>query len=415
MVTFSIGGWSWPRRGEGSSHSDNFAREPFFLGRGSRAGKTVDRQTALQMSAIYCAARVISQGLAQVPLKLMRETDEAGQTKREPARDQLLYRLLADQPNDFQTSFSFRETIMMHALIGGDGYAFINRSRDGSVRELLPISPDSIRPVFDEDKSELSYEFSTKAGTQRFKTTQILHIHGPSWSGYSGLPALEMAREAIGLNIALRDSQSDLFSKGARPSGILSSESTLGKEGAEAVKAEWQRRFGANGEGGIAVLSNGFKFTPMQMTAVDSQTIETMRFIIEEVARYMVIFPQMLMKSDQPTYASVEQFFIAHVVHTLDPWMERFQQEIKKSAVGYAGGNANLYPQFIRQGLMRGAAADRSEFYAKALGSGGSPAWITPNEVRKLENMNPIDGGDDLPVPVNTQAQPPEEANDDGN
>ena len=109
MAIISIGGWSWPRRGEGSSHSDNFICEPFFIGRGSRAGKTIDRATALQTSAILCGARVISQGIAQVPLKLYRETDQNGRRMREPARDHPLYRILADQPNDFQTSFSFRE------------------------------------------------------------------------------------------------------------------------------------------------------------------------------------------------------------------------------------------------------------------------------------------------------------------
>ena len=414
MVTFSIGGWSWPRRGEGSYHGDNFIREPIYLGLGSsRAGKKVDRGTALQTSAILCGARVISQGLAQVPLKVFRETDGTSRKTREPARDASIYRLLAEQPNDFQTSFSFRETLILHAVIGGDGYAFINRRRDGSVRELLPIAPDSIVPVWDDDKKELKYEFGSGSTRAVFGLDQILHVHGPSWSGYSGLPALELAREAIGLNVALRDSQADLFGKGARPSGILISEEALGAEASEKVKAEWQKRFGQNGEGGIALLPKGFSFTPMQMSAVDSQTIETMRFIIEEVARFMVIFPQMLMQADKPTYASVEQFFIAHVVHTLDPWMDRVEQELKKSVIGYAGENEALYPRFSREGLLRGASADRAEFYTKALGAGGSPAWMTQNEVRALENLNPVDEGDALPIPLNTQMQPPEAQNDD--
>ena len=132
MVTFSIGGWSWPRWGKGSSHGDNFIREPIFLGVGSsRAGKKVDRGTALQTSAILCGARVISQGLAQVPLKVYREEDGEERQTRKPARDAPIYRLLAEQPNDFQTSFSFRETLILHAVIGGDGYAFINRRRTG--------------------------------------------------------------------------------------------------------------------------------------------------------------------------------------------------------------------------------------------------------------------------------------------
>lgn len=412
MVTFSFGGWgwSWPRRGEGASHSDNFIREPIFIGGGSRAGKTVDRQTALQTSAILCGARVISQGISQVPLKLYREIDEGGRSKREPARDHPLYRILADQPNDFQTSFSFRETLVMHAVIGGNGYAYISRKGNGEVRELLPICPDHIRPMWDDQRKELVYEFDGR----KLKPNDVLHLHGPSWTGYSGMSAVELARESIGLSVAMRDSKADLFGKGGRPSGVLSSDLKASPELIERIKKGWAERYGPNGEGGIAVLDGGWKFAPMEMTSVDSQTLETMKFLIEEVARFLMIFPQMLMQADKPTYASVEQFFIAHVVHTLDPWMDRIEQEIKKSLIGYEGDNANIYPRFSREGLLRGAARDRAEFYKAALGAGGSPAWMTPNEVRQLENMNPNPEGDALPKPPNSPEQPPEGGDDDG-
>ena len=415
MAIISIGGWSWPRRGEGSSHSDNFIREPFFIGRGSRAGKTIDRATALQTSAILCGARVISQGIAQVPLKLYRETDQNGRRMREPARDHPLYRILADQPNDFQTSFSFRETFTMHAVVGGDGYAYISRKSNGDVRELLPISPDHIQPVWDDQRKELVYEFDGK----RLKPRDVLHVHGPSWSGYSGLSAVSLARETIGLSSAIGDARSDLFRNGGRPSGILQQEEKLSPEAATRVREAWHEKFGPNGQGGIAVLDKGWTFTPMDMTSVDSQTLETMKFLIEEVARFLMIFPQMLMQGDRPTYASVEQFFIAHVVHTLDPWMDRIEQEIKKSLIGYEGDNADIYPRFSREGLLRGAARDRAEFYKAALGAGGSPAWMTQNEVRKLENMNPHDEGDELPKPTSNPepiapAEPPQGGDDNG-
>ena len=411
MVTFSFGGWSWPRRGPGSSHSDNFIREPYIIGFGSRAGKTVDRATALQTSAILCGARVISQGISQVPLKLYRETDQGGKRSREPARDHPLYRILAEQPNDFQTSFSFRETLVMQAVIGGNGFAYVNRKTDGSVRELLPIDPDHIAAVWDGNRRELAYEFDGN----RLKPSQVLHIHGPSWSGYSGLSALDLAREAIGLNIAMRDSKSDLYGKGGRPSGVLSSgETKISPEVRDRVASQWHEKFGPNGSGGIAVLDGGWSFNPMEMTSVDSQTLETMKFLIEEVARFLMIFPQMLMQADKPTYASVEQFFIAHVVHTLDPWMDRIEQEIKKTLIGYDGENADIYPRFSREGLLRGAARDRAEFYKAALGAGGSPAWMTPNEVRKLENMNPHDEGDELPKPISSMNQPSEGGDNDG-
>ena len=412
MAIFNIGGWSWPRRGTGASAGDNFTREPVFLGVGSRSGKTVTRETALQVSAILCGARVISQGIAQVPLKLYREIDRDGRSTREPARDHPLYRLVGEQPNDFQTSFSWRETLTLHAVLGGDGYSYINRRPDGSVREILPMSPDDVSSNWDAARSEQSYVFGAGSSRRELKQSEVLHIHGPSWNGFSGLPALALAQEAIGLSIALRDSQSDLFGKGGRPSGILSKDASLGKEAAGAISASWQEKYGPGGKGGVAVLDGGWKFSPMQMTAVDSQTTETMRFLIEEVARFLLVFPQMLMSADKPTYASVEQFFIAHVVYTLDPWMDRIEQEIKRSLIGYEGDNANVYPRFVREGLLRGASSDRANFYKAALGSGGSPPWMTQNEVRGLENLNPLEGGDVLLAP--TTVQPPA-TNPEGN
>ena len=369
------------------------------MGGGSRAGKSVTRETLLQTSAILCGARVISQGIAQVPLKLYRETEGGGRVKREPARDHPLYRLLADQPNDFQTSFSFRETLVMHAVIGGDGYAFVNRAADGRVRELIPMAPDQVSCGWDKTRKEVKYAI----GNDTMPSDRVLHVHGPSWTGFSGLSALELAREAVGLSTAMRDSQSDLFAKGGRPSGVLATESELGPETVDRVRSQWAERYGPNGDGGIAVLDGKWKFDPLRMTSADAQMLETMNFLIEEVARFLMVFPQMLMRADKPTYASVEQFFIAHVVHTLDPWMDRIEQEIKRTLIGYDEENANVYPRFSREGLLRGAARDRAEFYKAALGAGGSPPWMTQNEVRVLEQLNPVEGGDELVMPQNMQ------------
>jgi HK97 family phage portal protein len=407
MAIFNIGGWSWPRRGIGASSGSNFTREPFWIGGGSRSGKAVTRETALQVSAILCGARVISQGIAQVPLKLYRETHEGGWSRREPARDHPLYRLIGEQPNDFQTSFSWRETMALHAVIGGDSYSFINRAADGKVREILPMAPDDVASRWDAEKSEMSYVFGAGPSRRELKASEVLHLHGPSWSGFNGMPALALASEAIGLSIAMRDSQSDLFVKGGRPSGILTKDSMLSPEASTTISAAWQERFGPNGKGGVALLDGGWKFTPMQMNAVDSQAVETMKFLIEEVARFLMVFPQMLMQADKPTYASVEQFFIAHVVYTLDPWMDRIEQELKRTLIGYEGENEFVYPRFVREGLLRGASRDRAEFYKAALGAGGSPPWMTQNEVRGLENLNPLDGGDVLLAPTTVQGAAP--------
>jgi HK97 family phage portal protein len=143
------------------------------------------------------------------------------------------------------------------------------------------------------------------------------------------------------------------------------------------------------------------------MTGVDAQHIETRRFQIEEICRAFRVFPQMVGHTDKTaTFASAEAFFIAHAVHTIAPWCTRWEQTICRDLLLDGEEAAGLYAKFSLQALLRGAAKDRGEFYAKALGAGGSPAFMTQNEVREREELNPLEGGDDLPKPTNVAPAP---------
>ena len=151
--------------------------------------------------------------------------------------------------------------------------------------------------------------------------------------------------------------------------------------------------------GGPLILDRGASYLQQTMTGVDAQTLESRRLQIEEVCRPFRVMPIMVGHADKTaTYASAEQMFLAHVVHTLAPWCERIEQSIDNDLLR---GEQGLYAKFNLNGLMRGAFADRMNGYSKALGAGGSPAWMTPNEVRGLEELNPVDGGDELPKPTN--------------
>jgi len=139
--------------------------------------------------------------------------------------------------------------------------------------------------------------------------------------------------------------------------------------------------------------------------------LETRRFQIEEICRAFRVMPIMAGFSDKAsTYASAEQMFLAHVVYTLSPWYERLEQSIAAQLLSDEDLSAGYYPKFIANGLLRGAAADRAEFHPKGSRSGGSPAWLTPNEIRGLEETNPIEGGDKLPVASNPAPTPPANA-----
>ena len=243
---------------------------------------------------------------------------------------------------------------------------------------------------------------------QEFPAEAIWHVRGPSWDGLLGLDVLSLAREALGLAIATEESHSKLHAKGVRTSGTYSVDGKLNKEQYAALKA-WilAENAGADNAGAPMILDNGAKWISGALTGVDAQHLETRKFQIEEVCRFMGVHPQKVFHTDKTsTYASAEEFSNAHREDTLSPWYMRIEQSADLHLLTRAERRKGLYCKHSANALMRASAKDRAEYYAKALGSGGSPGWMTPDEVRALEEMNPM-GGEAAKLPPGSSAQPP--------
>jgi HK97 family phage portal protein len=374
-------------------------REVYGGGRESHAGVVVNWQTALDVATVLACCRVLAEGISQVPFKLYRETGAGS----EPAKDHPLFGVLYRRPNTWQTSFEYRETKMFHTVLAGNGYSFINRvGSERKVQELIPIEPRRVEVKQRPDLS-LEYKVTADSGESKiFPQDAIWHWRGPSWNSWMGLEATKLARNSIGLAVSLEQGQSEFQKNGANSTGLLSVENTLDKAQFELLAA-WLDRHSIGGDRSHKpfIMDRAAKFTPFTMTGVDQQLLETRKHQIEEICREFRVMPIMVGQSDKAaTYASAEQMFLAHVVHTLAPWYTRIEQSADVNLLSEDERNAGYYTKFSPNALMRGAAKDRAEFYAKALGSGGSGAWMTPNEIRALEEMDKIDGGDDLAKPV---------------
>lgn len=381
--------------------SDGSISGPFQLwdllaaGFNAKAGVAVNLSTALRVSAVLSCARVIAEGVAQIPFKLYRSRKDGG---ADPATDVSLYRLLWRQPNDWMTSFEFRETLTMHAVLTGDGFAYKNKVR-GKVVELIPMMPAQVTVCQGPDYA-VTYDLTGPNGQAIGKVgrEEMFHLRGPSWNGVVGLDMIREAREAIGLAIATEETHSKFHANGARMSGILSPINPLNQKQVEDIKAAWDvANAGTANVGKTAMIPVGMKYETMMMKGVDSQHLETRRFQIEEVCRNMRVFPMMVMQSDKTaTFASAEQFFLAHVIHTLGPWVERWEHTTDRDLVSELK-DPELYSKLSVQGLMRGDAASRAA-YLTALYNMGA---INPNEIRELDERNPYKGGDQYRVPLN--------------
>ena len=366
----------------------------------AKSGQTVNWRTALQVSTVLRCTQVIADGLSTVPLKLYRQGTD-GSRRPEPAHP--LYDLLSVAPNDWQTSVEYRETLAFHLVLTGNAYSYVGQVRN-EIAELIPLEPARVE-VKQENNWSLRYWYTGLDGRrEELQAASVWHLRGPSWNSWMGLEAVRLAREAIGLSMALEESHASLHRNGVKPGGIYSVEGVLSKE-QHKLLTEWigQNYAATRNDGKPLILDRAAKWVSLSMTGVDAQHLETRKYQVEEICRAFGVLPIMVGYSDKTaTYASAEQMFIAHAVHTIRPWHRRVEASARVALLTPEERRSGLYLKYQDNELLRGAAKDRAEYYAKALGSGGAKGWMTQNDVRACEDMDRSDDpkADELPQPT---------------
>ena len=373
----------------------------FFLG-GTASGKYVTERSAMQMTAVYCCVRILSEAVASLPLQFYRYTDDGG---KEKAVEHPLYFLLHDEPNPEMTSFIFRETLMTHLLLWGNAYSQIIRNGKGEVVALYPLMPDRMKVDRDEH-GRLYYEYTVydaddvdgRKGTDRVGRTvrlqphDVLHIPGLGFDGLVGYSPIAMAKNAIGLAIATEEYGSKFFANGAAPSGVLEHPGTI--KDPSRVRESWQATFGGSGNANkIAVLEEGMKYTPISISPEQAQFLETRKFQIDEIARIFRVPPHMIGDLEKSSFNNIEQQSLEFVKYTLDPWVSRWEQAMVRALLT-PDEKKKYFFKFNVDGLLRGDYQSRMNGYATARQNG----WMSANDIRELENLDriPAEQGGDL-------------------
>lgn len=380
----------------------------------SASGKSVNATTALQVSAVFAVCRVLGEGVAQVPLKLMKEGEDVkGRRTRTAASDHPLYGLLGASPNDFQTSFEYREMMVWHCVLAGAHYSFKNRGPRGQILELLPFQPHQVT-VKRNKNWQLTYEVRSDddGSTQVFPAEAIWHVKGPSWSGWQGLECVRIARDAIGLAMATEEAAAKLHKNGVSPSGVYSVEGTLSDDQYKAL-AKWiaAHLAGSDNAGKPLIMDRAAKWVQTSMTGVDAQSLETRRFQIEEICRFARVSPIMVYGSDKAsTYAGSSANFLAHLIHTLSPWFQRLEQSMDKNLLTERERAEGYYFNFVEEGLLRASMLETKDVLLGYVNGG----LMTPNEGRAKLDLDPMDDdeADELRIPVNVVQDVTEEATD---
>ena len=358
----------------------------FFFG-GTSSGKAVNERTAMQTTAVYSCVRILAETVASLPLHTFKHTESG----KEKAKEHSIYHLLADEPNPEMTSFVFRETLMGHLLLWGNAYAQIIRDGRGKVIALYPLMPDRMT-VDRADNDEIYYIYNKEGKQYYLRNYEVLHIPGLGFDGLIGYSPIAMAKNAIGMAIATEEYGASFFANGANPGGVLEHPGVV-KDPAR-VRESWNSVYqGTKNAHKIAVLEEGMKFQSIGIPPEQAQFLQTRKFQLNEIARIFRIPPHMIGDLDKSSFSNIEQQSLEFVMYTLDPWVVRWEQSIKR-ALFSESEKKEYFVKFNVDGLLRGDYQSRMNGYAVGRQNG----WLSANDIRELENLNriPDDLGGDL-------------------
>nr|WP_077838995.1 phage portal protein [Clostridium beijerinckii] len=366
----------------------------FFFG-STTSGKTVNERTAMQTTAVYACVRILAETIASLPLHTYKYTE----TGKEKAMEHQLYNLLADEPNPEMTSFVFRETLMSHLLLWGNAYAQIIRDGRGNIIGLYPLLPNKMS-VNRASNGEIYYIYSRYSdenpniegyGQVYLQNYEVLHIPGLGFDGLVGYSPIAMAKNAVGMSIACEEYGASFFANGANPGGVLEHPGVV-KDPAR-VRDSWNSVYQGTGNAHkVAVLEEGMKFQSIGIPPEQAQFLETRKFQINEIARLFRIPPHMVGDLDKSSFSNIEQQSLEFVKYTLDPWVIRWEQAMKKALL-LPGEKKDYFIKFNVDGLLRGDYQSRMNGYS----IGRQNGWLSSNDIRELENLNKIPeelGGD---------------------
>lgn len=357
-----------------------------------QAGVIVDEDSALTHAAVWGCVRIISETIASLPWRAHQRMERGNQILDNSPLDYLLH----IEANPEQSAFSMRETMLSHALLWGNGYAEIERNNRGEAWNLWPIAPDKIRI----DRTDDGKLWCIVNGQPTIPASEVFHLKGLGFDGLTGYSIVKQASRSIGLGIALDEMANSTFANGATPGGYIQQKEgkTLTQEGVKNLLDAWDARFKGPANGSkIGYLDAGMEFHTTSLPMDDIQFLESRKFQVSEIARWFRVPPHKLADLERATFSNIEHQALEFVTDTLVPWISRLETEAQIKLIGRNNRMGRVYTRINVAGLLRGDLQSRYSAYATARQWG----WMSANDVRELEDMNPIPGGDDYLAPLN--------------
>lgn len=320
--------------------------------------------------------------------------------------------VLLNQSNPEMTGPSFRQGIIEQALDGGNGFAEIERDSMGRPAALWPIDYQRVEAVRDTDGT-LLFEVDNGIGSKvALPAVDVFHLRGPGGCGVLGQSVLTHHRNTIDHSTALRSFGSNWLRNSGAPSGILKINGKISEPGMQRLQAEFkQTTAGPRNAGKVFFADADATWQSIGLTMLDAEYLAQRKFSVEEIARIYGCPPQLIGDSAKATFANFEEAFRHFMALTMLPWIARFEAEANRKLFRSFPGRRQ---PFIKLNVNAVVRADIEKRY-RAYALGRQWGFLSVNDVRRLEDMVPIDGGDEYLVPLNmlpSGTEPPANDND---
>lgn len=353
-------------------------QQPITFGEALTFGGLYNGYAAMNVSAVYRAVELISDSIASLPIYITSRTD------KELTGHNLNYIF----KNMVMNRYTFMKMLVQSILLKGNGYAYILRGDDGTVTDIQFLEAGDVQINWDKFTRTLYYTINVISGkTRKVEPCNIIHLLKNSYDGIHGLSVLSYATRAVKLANNTENSANSFFTSGCNLAGVLTVQGQLSDKQRADIRSAWSQAY-SNGGNGLAVLQGNMEYKPIQLSAADSQLLESRQYNVQDIARFFGISPVLLGDLTYSSYNTLEAAQNEFLLHTLNPYITLIEEEFTRKL--FKPSEQGMKVRLDENAIMKTDKAAQADYYGKLIEKG----VLSVNEVRGELGYSEIEGGD---------------------
>ena len=374
-------GWNIEKRNKEVEERDTTTvNSPYIFGDALNFSGLRNQYSAMNISAVYRAVEIISDSIAMLPIKI-RQLDADHYNELDSHSLNLVMKNAG-----YLSKYTFIKLLIQSIMLRGNGFAYIERAGDGTVTGLRYLPSGDVQIHYNKEKKELYYTCNY-VSKKRIEPINMIHLLKNTYDGVNGVSTLTYATRSINLSNNTENSANNFFTSGCNLAGILTVQGQLNDKQRDQIRSSWNQAY-SNGGAGLAVLQGNMDYKPIQLSAAESQMLESREFNITDIARFFGISPVLLGALSHSSYSTIEATQNQFLLHTLNPYIVLVEEEFTRKL--FKPSESNLVIDLDETALLKTDKSALAGYYGALLDKG----VLCVNEVRKELGYSPIEGGE---------------------